>query len=704
MKKYINMIFLSLFFFFMMPLCTFALSYESGIYAKNEAVKDFEMGNIIVKNIAVTNYYSYASTNSRAFHFSGKLLNNYGRDAEFEVIIKTFDSSKNLLNELKNIYTVTAGGQYVLDIPIIAKEIDYDFNLISYYSIRINVLTDVERENKVVNDQYYFTEYSVDVDISKDNVYLISENINASYRNFIIPIEKKIPVRNRYHSNYKYHNKRAIISDIRSDGYYTLDFNEGYRIVSLGKENRDEKLANYKVSYKYNVGKDTLEDNDEIVYFFNNTYDAKIDKLKYNIYLPKEVDDIKVTFVDNEGHVLEDYNYTVNGTLISGEIDQVIEPDQIIGIRVVLPDYYFENATSNISSISILSIIVPILLTVISVIIWFVFGNHKTDKNTVLYPYKALNSLEIGYLYNGKVLENDIATLVFYLANKGYIEVVKENNKYKLVKVKDYKSNNEVEKVFMEYLFKDRVEVTSKELTKSLYRITKMVRDIQDNDKNKKTLFVNSIFNYKIVFWLMIGVIFVMVTINLINEYTPKHLMINLIVSGLGYGLLLFSLLGNNKKIEKMIMGSIAIIMVIAPLALTVLGAFKVDILITMSYIIGVVCMFSIGYIAKAMPCRTIFGFKVLKSINGYKNTLLNCGIDYIAKEVKSNHNYFYDVLPYSFVLGISDKWFKRCASLKISKPDWYDCEKDSLDEFYSTMKEIYSDIYFALKNTNNKK
>ena len=76
-----------------------------------------------------------------------------------------------------------------------------------------------------------------------------------------------------------------------------------------------------------------------------------------------------------------------------------------------------------------------------------------------------------------------------------------------------FKADNEIEKVFMEYLFKDRVEVTSKELTKSLYRITKMIRDIQDNDKNEKSLFVNNIINYSVILtilFFLVGVILIL--------------------------------------------------------------------------------------------------------------------------------------------------------------------------------------------------
>ena len=699
MKKILKCFFLSLILFILMPLCTFALSYESEFYENTQAVKDFEMGKMYVKNMSVTNYFSYANTSSRALYISGKVSNDYGRDAEFEVIIKTYDKNKNVLGEVIQKYVVAPGSDIVVGVPIIARDVNYDYNLIKYYTVKFDVLTDVEREDKIVNDDYYFDDYYVDVDVSLDNVYTVKESINVTYRNYVIPVVKKIPIRYKYYSNLKSVNRRAIISDIVSNSYYTLDLKEGARVVNIGKDNRDEKVGSYTLEYKYNVGKDTLKNNDEVVYFFNNTYDAKFDKLSYSINLPKEVNDIEVVFVDQYGHDLGDYEYKVEGTMIYGSFSDVIEPSSVIGIKIVLPDYYFENATTNVSAISVLSIVMPILITALSVLIWFMWGNIKNKYTKNLYPYKALNSVEIGYLYNGKVLENDIATLIIYLANKGYVEIVKVNKKYKIVKVKDYKSDNQIEKIFLDNLFKDKVEITIKDFEKSLYKITKLIKNEQDTDKNKEELFVNNIFNYKIIFCLMIAIIFVIITINLIIEYNPNVLLINLIVSGVGYGLLLKSVLGKNKKIEKMIIASIAFVMIFASIALSCFKAFSMSSLVTITYTLGVICMSSIGFIAKAMPDRTRFGVKALGSINGYKNNLLTCDIELIKNELNHNKNYFSDILPYSIVLGISDKWFNRFKELNCSKPDWYDCEEDSFEDFYNTMKEIYSDVYIALKN-----
>ena len=39
---------------------------------------------------------------------------------------------------------------------------------------------------------------------------------------------------------------------------------------------------------------------------------------------------------------------------------------------------------------------------------------------------------------------------------------------------------------------------------------------------------------------------------------------------------------------------------------------------------------------------------------------------------VMEHPTYFYDILPYTYVLGISDKWIKQFETIALQAPDWY--------------------------------
>lgn len=42
---------------------------------------------------------------------------------------------------------------------------------------------------------------------------------------------------------------------------------------------------------------------------------------------------------------------------------------------------------------------------------------------------------------------------------------------------------------------------------------------------------------------------------------------------------------------------------------------------------------------------------------------------------VLQNPTYFYDILPYTYVLGVSDKWIKKFESITLRAPEWYDSD-----------------------------
>lgn len=40
---------------------------------------------------------------------------------------------------------------------------------------------------------------------------------------------------------------------------------------------------------------------------------------------------------------------------------------------------------------------------------------------------------------------------------------------------------------------------------------------------------------------------------------------------------------------------------------------------------------------------------------------------------VEKNPTYFYDILPYTYVLDVSNKWIKKFESISVESPTWYD-------------------------------
>lgn len=73
------------------------------------------------------------------------------------------------------------------------------------------------------------------------------------------------------------------------------------------------------------------------------------------------------------------------------------------------------------------------------------------------------------------------------------------------------------------------------------------------------------------------------------------------------------------------------------------------------------------------LPKRTKYGIEMLEKLSGFKNFLKTVEKDRLESLVMDNPNYFYDILPFAYVFGISDKWIKKFESISLQAPSWYD-------------------------------
>ena len=176
-----------------------------------------------------------------------------------------------------------------------------------------------------------------------------------------------------------------------------------------------------------------------------------------------------------------------------------------------------------------------------------------------------------------------------------------------------------------------------------------------------------------------------------------SKLFVNCLFGSLGYIILFYGVLHERVKIEKWLYVFVGLMFIIAPIVLTKYLAFVQDPLKLLTYIVGIISMMVVVNIINMMSNRSFYGTKMLNKINAYKNYLVN--FEDVDKELDKNEYCFYDVLPYTFVLGISDKWYYKFKNRRIEKVSWYKNDNYSLSQFYDDIKDIYSDIYISLKN-----
>ena len=702
MKKIFGFLVAIIFIFILSPFKV-VLAEEMSFSSKELGyIKDIKIDQLEVKKIRCTKYINLKGSGKPGLAFDAAVVNGYARNVDFNIKLVLYDKNDNVVDELTKEIELVSLSNGIYEEYVYSTD-EYSVDRIAYYEMVIDVETNISVERSSKN--YYIDEYYLKVDVNEDNTYKVNNTFRAIFKDKRTSVVNYgIPKRSQFvRFDGGRVNKRAVIYDISIPDYYDLKTEKGIRVLSIGKSDLANETKYYDVTYYYNVGKDTRKGNDEFVLYLINDFDVKVDGINFEINMPKDFKYEDIHFIDQDGIELESIACDKKDNTIKGKITGTIEPGSTYAIYVLLPEGYFKDTKSTISPYTIWSAFLSIAFLIFTIVLWYAYKkrNEKTEFNE-FYFNKDLNSLEVGYLYNGSVKDNDIATLLFYLANKGYIKIKKEGKSYKIIKLKEYEENDRLEKNFMKELFYDDKEIYRKDLASNLGDLNKIITQKLNEDKRRKKVYLMPVLNYKLIFYMMAAVIFVVNTINIIVDYQPSVIWANVLFGGIGFILLFLGMYGTKKKIEKVLFTLVSLIFIVVPIVLTSYKAFVIDTFNLFIYVIGIICMILITIIVSLMSNRTRYGRTMYRKINGYKSFLVNVSEEEILSELKNNKNLFYDILPYTFVLGISDKWYAKFKDITDKAPSWFATDKFDLKSFNKDIKDIYSDVFIGLKSTKN--
>lgn len=290
---------------------------------------------------------------------------------------------------------------------------------------------------------------------------------------------------------------------------------------------------------------------------------------------------------------------------------------------------------------------------------------------------KASNpsSQKIKYYENMLDIYKNIDTPINYeqYGLKSSINNINKKNKFLIRKLKDYDGTNLHEQWFMEGLFEyNRKEVTDSMLYNNFYITNNRILHTINNEQNK--VFEKSSLNKKILIILMIIASYCLITIPPIFTYGEQETLIfALVFPVIGFTVLLGMLFGDIPIYVKIFGLFWGLGFGGMPWLIMVLPALIQDMSYLICYIIGLLCISAMILVIKYLPKRTKYGNEMLGKLKGFKNFLETVEKEKLESLVMDNPNYFYDILPYTYVLGVSDKWIKKFESISLQAPSWYD-------------------------------
>ncbi len=563
--------------------------------------------------------------------------------------------------------------------------------LLTIFAFAISILF----ANAAFSENFYIQNYDVNMQVSENRVVHINETIDVFFTNPSHGIYRTIPTSyNLAYPDGTTRKAKAKISNLNASEVVSRGFSNDSKMIQMGNaKRRITGEHRYTISYDYKFDSSKYKDIEEFYYNIIGTeWPVEIKKVTFSVNMPKEFDENKVGLsIGKYGQAGFDggANFYINGNNISGIVDRTLEPYEGVTLRVELDNGYFINSSNNTDNQSYNTYVGMGALTLVCFLIWLIFGKDDKAISVVnFYPPKGLNSAEIGTIYSdGKADNKEIVSLIIYLASKGYLAIEDKMYTITLKKLKDYTGKNLVERELMNSLFKDRDPVSEEDLRRNAYFsgvATSLEADLSKRIKDK-IFDKNACTPGKVLLLLgcIIGLLFL--TIYSLGGFTWEYLnflcrdgnfillvfpMVSIIILGFA-----FSLPSNSTKVFLIAFSIFFGMPQIIQMFVISMSEFEPDV---KSVLAGIICLIVSLICLINLPKRNRQGNQILGEIMGFKKFIEVAEEGRIKQLINENPTYFYDIIPFAYVLGVSDKWINQFEGLVAEPPSWYSGKEHS--------------------------
>lgn len=538
--------------------------------------------------------------------------------------------------------------------------------------------------------------YNVEINVREDNSAYIRESISVKpflggihgiYR--YIPLRQTIDYKDRNGKPLKKVRNALEIDDISVANYrYKVFDKKTNRVIQIGDPDKLVRgSTTYNITYLAKFYDDRLSEYDS--FFYNvlpNGWETSVKNAKITITMPKVFDPQDVKVMAGPGGSDEDtskISWSVKGNTVTITTKGTLPQGSGITLGIKLPEGYFKGElTYKWTYYQLYGLCA--LLGILMIFTWFRYGRDKKMVQTVeFYPPVGSNAAEIGYIVDGSVNKEDIISLIFTFAQQGYIKIIeKEKNKFILQKQGDLPADaKQYEKVFFTGLFASGNSVSPDSLSDDFYGTYTTTQEMLKAEFEDRK--ANRIFPKKAGI-ARVGAFSLLTFGMIVSTLLFNKIYGNIWVSGIGGGLITALLLvacvlgmtSQDRKfaLKKGVLVGYTFFSIVILAVVVILTVLFMNIFLD-SLIAGIVLSFMemCGYCAiRFMQSRTKYGAEMLGKILGFKEFIKVSELDRLRMLVVENPSYFYDVLPYAYVLGMEKKWAKKFESIDVQQPVWY--------------------------------
>ena len=553
----------------------------------------------------------------------------------------------------------------------------------------------------IQDEGYTITNYDIDINVNENRVLEITESVsvhfeygasNGIYR--YIPLEQtisyynekgKLTSKNYKHKIYDF----EYLQEFSTAGTYLIDSfeQEGYMFYQMGDWGNKEENCQYSFRYKYDIGDDRIADKD--IFYFNivgTGWDTTIDNLNFTITYPNEIatesEQILEFYIGRYGEMTADnaitssndrVTFSVVDNVISGRVKD-IDYGEAVTIYQTFSQGYFNVPRSYTFDFVLLALFVLAIV----IIVIFYFKNKKKHMIIDVVEFSAPDGLtpaEAGYIIDHRLHGQDISALIVYWASKGYVKIEEKDKKLYIQKIKDLPQEaKEHEKIFFAGVFTTEQPIDVDTLGNLNTRIGDMV---SRSVKRKKNSYFNNK-SSKYFKWLSI-LVFALYVVEIIRIAIESHNMFVgfckiLIAFVFLLALLVLPNIEQNKERYKkwkyVLYKIINLLFILASvISLALWCEAFCDPFFTRFYFM--LLPIALYLIYPLLEQYTKAGAEYLGRLRGLKSYIEVAEKDKLEMLVKDDPSAFYNILPYAYVLGVSDVYMEKFKDIPLPPPQW---------------------------------
>lgn len=527
-------------------------------------------------------------------------------------------------------------------------------------------------------DDYVTKEFNVTVEFDRSHTASVTEEIQVDFRQSHHGITRNIPMAK---------DDTYEIKNISAENYkYNVEEDGNNKVIRIGDA---DKYLTGEQTYKLHYQIEYYEDMDGTADFLAQNmlpteWETSIRKARLKLVMPEKIDLEHLQIyagkygVDDLTAWKEKFKLTADGNTLVLTGKNLPKGYGVTLRDTKLSDGYWSETRSFSEAHKKVILTIMIIAAIcggLPVFLWILYGRDKKIVEVVeFYPPDDMTPAEVGYALDEELEDSEMMTMVFYLADKGYLTIEQEKKHFILRKEKEpVEEEPDFVRTFFKGLFLKKDSFRTARPSSSFRKLFdkskgEAVKAYEEKYGEVYSL-KSSLSRYACILFMAVNMaVFCMLLDGFDGIYAAA---IPAVLSFFG---MIRAWKGFDNISTKSGAGAFRI------LTGAILYAAGVLVIPWMynsypvrehvyAFLVSQAVIFLFSLI---MERRSEKGTEIMGRLYGFRRFIKQAEYDRIVALSEEDPEYFYHILPYAVVLGLETAWTKHFEKIKIPKPYWY--------------------------------